>query len=279
MLRLIRPKTVTTWATVACALRLLHMTRAKRLIVILASLQQLAACGTDVSEPIADSQTQQIPYGVILAIDPNSLPSTLPPQARIVAFARRSGETMPFVVDQHPAASVPSTLRLFNKQPIDNVEVVVRLSPTGAINKQEGDTEWRTVRPFTHPPQTLQVTLGSEAKPQKTTITNTELQVAVDADPASNLDPNTTVYVSVMAHGTLIPVAVRRITAAQLPAELTLTDADNMMPGRQLSRLAQPIVNVHASLDGTPSKSSGDWVGKGERQSDGSFVAILDKQL
>ena len=54
------------------------------------------------------------------------------------------------------------------------------------------------------------------------------------------------------------PVAVRRLVARDLPAQVTLTDADAMLPGTRLSDLAALEVVARASLSGSPTRTSGD---------------------
>ena len=54
------------------------------------------------------------------------------------------------------------------------------------------------------------------------------------------------------------PLAVRRLTVGDLPANIELTDADAMIPGRGLADLAEVQLLARVSLGGSPSARSGD---------------------
>lgn len=54
------------------------------------------------------------------------------------------------------------------------------------------------------------------------------------------------------------PLAVRRLTVADLPTAVTLTDADAMLPGRSLSQQESLQLLARVSLGGTPTPSAGD---------------------
>jgi cytochrome c-type biogenesis protein CcmH len=55
-----------------------------------------------------------------------------------------------------------------------------------------------------------------------------------------------------------MPLAITRLTAAQLPASLTLTDAMSMVPGLTLSRFAQIVVGARISKSGNATPQRGD---------------------
>ena len=54
------------------------------------------------------------------------------------------------------------------------------------------------------------------------------------------------------------PLAVRRLTVGDLPANIELTDADAMIPGRSLADLDEVQLLARVSLGGSPSARSGD---------------------
>lgn len=71
--------------------------------------------------------------------------------------------------------------------------------------------------------------------------------------------PQTPVFVIVRApSGAGPPLAVRRLTVADLPTAVTLTDADAMLPGRTLSQQERLRLLARVSLTGTPTRSAGD---------------------
>lgn len=55
------------------------------------------------------------------------------------------------------------------------------------------------------------------------------------------------------------PLAVRRIPSPRLPLELTLTDADSMLPQRPLSAAGSVEVLARLSASGEPAARPGDW--------------------
>ena len=56
------------------------------------------------------------------------------------------------------------------------------------------------------------------------------------------------------------PIAVKRRTLAELPAELTLSDRDAMIPGRALSAYDEVEIVARASSTGQPMQQPGDWL-------------------
>jgi cytochrome c-type biogenesis protein CcmH len=57
------------------------------------------------------------------------------------------------------------------------------------------------------------------------------------------------------------PIAVARRTVSELPAVVSLTDAQSMVEGRNLSAFAEVEILARVSLSGGPAASSGDWFG------------------
>jgi cytochrome c-type biogenesis protein CcmH len=57
-----------------------------------------------------------------------------------------------------------------------------------------------------------------------------------------------------------MPLAVRRLTVAQLPAEVLLSDADAMMPQLRLS--AYPRVTLVARVSRAGTATAGEWIGR-----------------
>jgi cytochrome c-type biogenesis protein CcmH len=57
------------------------------------------------------------------------------------------------------------------------------------------------------------------------------------------------------------PIAVARRKVSELPAVVSLTDAQSMVEGRNLSAFAEVEVLARVSLSGGPAAASGDWFG------------------
>ena len=89
-----------------------------------------------------------------------------------------------------------------------------------------------------------------------------ELQLVVDISDElrSRADPSTAVFVYAKAmQGPPMPLAVKRLRLADLPARLTLGDGDAMMPAMKLSAFDQVVVGARVSPSGNPVAQSGDF--------------------
>lgn len=87
-----------------------------------------------------------------------------------------------------------------------------------------------------------------------------EILVEVSLDAEIQVDPDTTVFVFASASdGPPMPVAVKRMTVADLPAQISLSDADAMMDNMRLSGFASVDVVARISFGGTPTANSGDY--------------------
>ncbi|MDX1380535.1 MAG: tetratricopeptide repeat protein [Xanthomonadales bacterium] len=78
------------------------------------------------------------------------------------------------------------------------------------------------------------------------------------------------------------PLAVRRIPSPRLPLELTLTDADSMLPQRPLSAAGSVEVQARLSASGQPAAQPGDWQSASLETAlprDGVIVLALDERV
>ncbi|HKJ51213.1 MAG TPA: c-type cytochrome biogenesis protein CcmI, partial [Gammaproteobacteria bacterium] len=66
------------------------------------------------------------------------------------------------------------------------------------------------------------------------------------------------VYAKAM-QGPPMPLAVKRLRLADLPAKLTLGDGDAMIPSMKLSSFDKVIVGARVSQSGNPIAQSGDF--------------------
>ena len=86
------------------------------------------------------------------------------------------------------------------------------------------------------------------------------IDVDIDAALRAKLDSATAVFVYAKAmQGPPMPLAVKRLSLADLPVRLQLSDADAMMPTMKLSSFDQVIVGARVSLSGNPVAQSGDY--------------------
>lgn len=74
-----------------------------------------------------------------------------------------------------------------------------------------------------------------------------------------SVDPATTLFVIARIPGSPMPTAVTRLTAGELPAEITLTDAMAMIPGTTLMALPNLELVARLSFSGQPTAQSGDY--------------------
>jgi cytochrome c-type biogenesis protein CcmI len=89
--------------------------------------------------------------------------------------------------------------------------------------------------------------------------TSIVVKVALDPKFKDSVQPSDALFVfAKAAQGPPMPLAITRLTAAQLPASLTLTDAMSMVPGLTLSRFAQIVVGARISKSGNATPQPGD---------------------
>lgn len=100
--------------------------------------------------------------------------------------------------------------------------------------------------------------------PTETAATAPVIRVKVEVAPGlvTDLPPSTTVFVYAKAQkGPGMPVAVSRMTLAELPAEIVLSDAMSMAGGPALSSLAHWAVYARIAPAGTAVAKQGDPYG------------------
>lgn len=91
------------------------------------------------------------------------------------------------------------------------------------------------------------------------------LKVRVELAPAlrDKVLPGDTLFVfAKAASGPPMPLAVKRLTVADLPAEVSLSDADAMMP--QLKISAFPQIQLMARISRAGNATAGEWVGRSQ---------------
>ena len=98
-----------------------------------------------------------------------------------------------------------------------------------------------------------------------------ELKVRVDlaASLKDKVQPGDSVFIFARAtSGPPMPLAVKRMTVADLPAEVSLSDADAMMPQLKLSNF--PQVQLVARISRSGNATAGEWIGSSSPLSTGS---------
>lgn len=114
------------------------------------------------------------------------------------------------------------------------------------------------------PPETSKAAAAAEAganEAQAAATSGPRILVTVALDPRlkDKVAPGDTLFVfAKAASGPPMPLAIAKLTAAQLPASVTLTDAMSMMPNMNLSAFAQIVIGARISKSGQAIAQSGD---------------------
>lgn len=86
--------------------------------------------------------------------------------------------------------------------------------------------------------------------------------VSIDPKVTSNVSPSDTVFIFARAtEGSRMPLALQRMTVAQLPADFMLDDSMAMAPNARLSGVKQVIVGARISKSGSATPQPGDYEG------------------
>ena len=102
-----------------------------------------------------------------------------------------------------------------------------------------------------------------------------EVTVSVAESLRASVDPNDTVFVYARAiGGAPMPLAVVRLTASNLPAEVKLDDDNMMVAGMSLKNFDQVEIVARISKQGRAKSSPGDFIGVISPVSIGQSVAV-----
>jgi cytochrome c-type biogenesis protein CcmH len=135
----------------------------------------------------------------------------------------------------------------------DRWEALLALAPPPEIQEvlRQRVAEWRGVE---QP--------AAAAQPESASDSLISANVSLGTDAAQQVGPNVTVFIIARdPDQPSPPVAAVRRRASELPATVTLGDADAMIPGRLPSNFERLEIIARASLSGEPVQQSGDWYG------------------
>ncbi|HKT32688.1 MAG TPA: c-type cytochrome biogenesis protein CcmI [Gammaproteobacteria bacterium] len=109
------------------------------------------------------------------------------------------------------------------------------------------------------------------------------VRVTLDARLRNRVSPDETLFVFAEAAGQRggPPLAVRRFQVRDLPIEVTLTNSDAVIAGRDLASVARATIVARIASRGTATPQPGDLVGQAGWQSgrNGSINILIDKIL
>ncbi|WP_085705072.1 c-type cytochrome biogenesis protein CcmI [Pseudomonas sp. B8(2017)] len=103
---------------------------------------------------------------------------------------------------------------------------------------------------------------GSPGQAAAPVAARLKVRVELAAVLKDKVKPDDTVFIFARAsNGPPMPLAAKRVTVAQLPIEVELSDADAMMPQMKLSDFAEVQLVARVSRAGQP--THGEWIGQG----------------
>jgi cytochrome c-type biogenesis protein CcmH len=104
--------------------------------------------------------------------------------------------------------------------------------------------------------------LGGAAGQAAPVAARLKVRVELAAALKDKVKPDDTVFIFARAsNGPPMPLAAKRVTVAQLPIEVELSDADAMMAQMKLSDFAEVQLVARVSRAGQPTR--GEWIGQG----------------
>lgn len=162
----------------------------------------------------------------------------------------------------NPAALFYSGLGAANRGDTDTAtarwEILLGLNPPANIRGilEQRLAEWRG-EPM--PTPTANAAAGAASVPDDAVIS---ARVSLSNEASSAMTGDTSVFVIARDPAAPSPpIAVSRIRVTELPAMVSLSDAQSMVEGRNLSGFAEIELLARVSMSGTPGAASGDWFG------------------
>ncbi len=87
-----------------------------------------------------------------------------------------------------------------------------------------------------------------------------QVEITLSIDKAIQFDPNQTVFVALVAtSGAPMPLAAKKLRAGDLPTTITLSNADAVMEGYNLSTVNEVKAVARLSQSGSATPQAGDW--------------------
>ena len=165
----------------------------------------------------------------------------------------------------NPAALFYSGVSAANRGDTDTAaerwEILLGLNPPENIRAilVQRIAEWRGEEAPAAMPAEDQVSAPEQAVPDDA-VESARVALSDEAIAAINTDASVFIIARDPAAPSP-PIAVTRRMLSELPAVVSLTDAQSMVEGRNLSAFAELEILARVSLSGGPAAASGDWFG------------------
>jgi hypothetical protein len=236
--------------------------------MLVAALLSLAGCserGESVAVPEPVVQTRMSGQAQLTAmVTYSGQIEKLPAEAVVFVYAREVGKTMPLAVERFTPDQLPMQVGFSNPgAEVSAVEVVARLSLTGAVARHPGDQEIVSAPiAVSNYAQSLPLVIpaygGSTAAIQDAVA---KIRAKVSIDTRAEVSANARVFVIARMPNSAqpMPVAVKALGVQALDDEIVLTDADSMTSVAKLSRHDQLEIVARLSRNGTARREVGDW--------------------
>jgi hypothetical protein len=213
------------------------------------------------SPPASDGGSTATADAIDVEVAYRGTVEALPATAKVYVFIRPVGERMPLAVQSYAPGDLPVVVAFSNPSgaaAAKPVEAVARLSLSGSVMMQPGDTEVVSgAVEFGATPQQLSLTLGDAVG---ATPGGLRIPVHIALGDGIEVPPTATVFLVVReAGGSPMPLAVKRLQAADLPTDIELSDADAMVPGRTLGAAGAIELVARVSRSGDVKPAPGDW--------------------
>ena len=154
----------------------------------------------------------------------------------------------------------------------DRWEILLSLNPPENIRGlvEQRVAEWRGVAP------------PATAAPVEQVATTVTAVVAVADEVAAAVSGDASVFIIARDPAQPSPpIAAVRRKLSELPASVALSDADAMIPGRNLSAFAEIELVARVSISGEPIAQSGDWFASTivRPAENGNVLLLIDQQV
>ena len=165
----------------------------------------------------------------------------------------------------NPAALFYSGVSAANRGDTDTAaerwEILLGLNPPENIRAilVQRIAEWRGEEAPAAMPAEDQVSAPEQAVPDDAVVS---ARVALSDEAIAAINTDASVFIIARDPAAPSPpIAVTRRMLSELPAVVSLTDAQSMVEGRNLSAFAELEILARVSLSGGPAAASGDWFG------------------